>query len=37
MIRTEAICANALKVTVPEKLKAEDVGEIAPQIGLTTS
>ncbi len=37
MIKTEVISANALKITVPEKLKAEDVREIAPQIDALIS
>jgi hypothetical protein len=37
MIKTEVISANALKITVPEKLKAEDVREIAPQIDALLS
>ena len=32
MIKTEIISANALKITTPEKLKADDFREIAPQI-----
>ena len=32
MIKTEAISANALRIIVPEKLKADDFGQIAPQV-----
>lgn len=32
MIKTEAISANTLKITVPEKLKADDFRQIAPQV-----
>lgn len=31
MIKTEVISANTLKITVPEKLKADDFRQIAPQ------
>jgi stage II sporulation SpoAA-like protein len=37
MIRTEVISANALKITVPERLEAEDVREIAPRIDALIS
>ncbi len=32
MIKTELISANALKIVVPDKLKADDFHQIAPQI-----
>src|SRR5665213_2497092 len=32
MIMTEVIAANVLKIVVPEKLKAEDFRQIAPQV-----
>ena len=32
MIKTELISANALKIVVPDKLKADDFRKIAPQI-----
>ncbi len=32
MIKTEIISPNALKIVVPDKLKADDFREIAPQI-----
>lgn len=32
MIKTEIISANALKIVVPDKLKADDFRQIAPQI-----
>jgi hypothetical protein len=32
MIKTEVIAGNALRVTAPEKLKAGDFRQIAPQI-----
>jgi hypothetical protein len=32
MMKTEAITTNALKITSPEKSKADDLGQIAPQI-----
>lgn len=32
MIETETISANILKITAPEKLRAEDFRQIAPQI-----
>ena len=32
MIKTEIISANALRLTVPDKLKADDFRQIAPQI-----
>ena len=32
MIKTEIISANALRITVPDKLKADDFRHIAPQI-----
>jgi hypothetical protein len=32
MIKTEPILANALKITVPEKLKADDFQQLAPQV-----
>ncbi|MGO9547524.1 MAG: STAS/SEC14 domain-containing protein [Rhodomicrobium sp.] len=32
MIQTEIISSNVLKITVPEKLKADDFRKIAPQI-----
>jgi SpoIIAA-like len=32
MIKTETISGNALRITMPEKLKADDFRQIAPQI-----
>ena len=32
MIKTELISANALKIVAPDKLKADDFYQIAPQI-----
>ena len=32
MIKTEIISANALKIVAPDKLKADDFHQIAPQI-----
>ncbi len=32
MIKTEVISANALRITAPDKLKADDFRQIAPQI-----
>ena len=32
MIKTEVISANVLRITVPDKLKADDFRHIAPQI-----
>jgi type II secretory pathway component PulK len=32
MIKTEIISANALRITAPEKLNADDFRQIAPQI-----
>ena len=32
MIRTEIISGNALRITMPEKVKADDFRQIAPQI-----
>ncbi len=32
MIKTEVISANCLRITVPEKLKADDFRQIAPQV-----
>jgi len=32
MIKTEIISANALRIVVPEKLKADDFRQIAPRI-----
>ncbi len=32
MIKTELISANALKIVAPDKLKADDFRQIAPQI-----
>ena len=32
MIKTEIISANALKIVPPKKLKADDFGQIAPQV-----
>ena len=32
MIKTEIISANALRITLPDKLNADDFGQIAPQI-----
>jgi len=32
MIKTEIISANALRITAPEKLKADDFRQIAPQV-----
>ena len=32
MIKTDIISANALRITVPDKLKADDFRHIAPQI-----
>ena len=32
MIKTEIISGNALRIIAPEKLKAEDFSQIAPQI-----
>ncbi len=32
MIKTETISPNALKIVVPDKLKADDFRQIAPQI-----
>ena len=32
MIKTELVGARALKITVPEKLKADDFRQLAPQI-----
>jgi hypothetical protein len=32
MIKTEVISANALRIKIPDKLKAEDFRQIAPQI-----
>lgn len=32
MIKTELISPRALKITVPEKLKADDFQEVAPQV-----
>ena len=32
MLKMEVISANAVKITVPEKLKADDFLQIAPQI-----
>ncbi len=32
MLKMEAISANAVKITAPEKLKADDFLQIAPQI-----
>jgi SpoIIAA-like len=37
MIKTEVISTSALKITVPEKLEAEDVREVAPQIDALIS
>jgi hypothetical protein len=37
MIKTEVISTNALKLTVPAKLKSEDVSEIGPQIDALIS
>jgi SpoIIAA-like len=34
MIKIESISANALKITLPEKMKSEDIHEIAPQIDV---
>ena len=32
MIKIEVISANAIKIIVPEKLKADDFFQIAPQL-----
>jgi len=32
MIKTEVVSANALRLTAPEKLKADDFRQIAPQV-----
>jgi hypothetical protein len=32
MIKTEMISANALRITIPETLKADDFRQLAPQI-----
>ena len=32
MIKTEVVSANALRLTAPEKLKANDFRQIAPQV-----
>ena len=32
MIRTEIISANGLRITAPDKLKADDFRQIAPQV-----
>lgn len=37
MIKIEAIADNALRATVPEKLKADDFSRIAPQVDLLIS
>jgi hypothetical protein len=37
MIKTEVIAANVLKIVAPEKLKAEDFRQIAPQVDFLIS
>lgn len=37
MIKTEIISANVLKISVPEKLKADDFRQVAPQINSLIS
>jgi hypothetical protein len=37
MIKTESICANGLKITIPHKLNAEDFRQIAPLIDSVIS
>lgn len=37
MIKTENIAANLLKITAPEKLKADDFREITPQVDALIS
>jgi hypothetical protein len=37
MIRTEILSGNALRIVVPDKLKAGDFSQIAPQIGALIS
>jgi hypothetical protein len=37
VIKIETLAANALKITVPEQLKAEDFLQIAPQIDSVIS
>ena len=32
MIKTEVVSANALRLTAPEKLKADDFPQLAPQV-----
>src|SRR5579872_6598639 len=32
MIKTEIISANVLRIAAPQKLKADDFGQIAPQV-----
>ena len=32
MIKTEIISANALRITLPDKLNADDFRQIAPQV-----